>query len=139
MAARWAGGCRASCSAVKKAVLVFAHGARDPAWANPVEALAERLRRRMPDAHVTCAYLERMEPELHALLDKLADAGYGEIVLLPVFWAAQGHVEGTLPRAAAALRERGITVRVLPVLSEIPGLLDFVSTKANDVLSPGTP
>jgi sirohydrochlorin cobaltochelatase len=121
---------------VKKALVVFAHGARDPAWAKPVEQLAERMRAKMPEAHVECAYLERMDPELHALLDRLAGEGYSEIALLPVFWAAQGHVDNTVPKAVAAMREKGITIRVLPVLSEIPGLIDFVSAKAKDLISP---
>lgn len=121
---------------MKKALVVFAHGARDPAWAKPVEELAERMRAKVPGAHVECAYLERMEPELHALLERLSGEGYSEIALLPVFWAAQGHVDNTVPKAVAAMREKGITVRVLPVLSEIPGLLDFVSTQAKDLITP---
>jgi len=121
---------------LKRALVVFAHGARDPAWAQPIEALALRLRERLPGVRIECAYLERMTPDLHETLDTLASAGCDDILLLPVFWAAQGHVDQVVPEAVDSLRSRGIVLRVLPVLSGLPGLLDFVADQAAGLAQP---
>ena len=117
-----------------KALVVFAHGARDPAWARPVEQLAARLRDAMPDWTVEAAYLERVAPGIDEALDGLAARGAREIVLLPVFWSAQGHVDQTVPALAERMRARGVPLRALPVLSELPGLLEFVASRARTLL-----
>ena len=53
-----------SSSALKAGLLLFAHGARDPNWARPFEAVAEHLRAARPDAPVCLAFLEFMTPGL---------------------------------------------------------------------------
>ena len=45
-------------------IVLFAHGARDPRWAAPFEAVALRVRAQRPDARVALAYLELMAPTL---------------------------------------------------------------------------
>ena len=39
-------------------LLLFAHGARDPAWARPFEAVAQRLRESRPQTPLVLAFLE---------------------------------------------------------------------------------
>ena len=41
-----------------QALVLFAHGARDPRWAIPFERLAERARTKRPDVSVSLAFLE---------------------------------------------------------------------------------
>jgi len=115
---------------MKRALLVFAHGAREPAWSIPLDALAERLRCFAPSAVVRTAYLERMAPSLPDALAALADEGIYEVAVLPVFWAAQGHVTRELPQLIAPACARGLRVQLLPTLSELPGMLDFVARAA---------
>jgi len=43
-------------------VILFAHGARDPAWALPFRALREALLVALPEGRVELAFLEIMEP-----------------------------------------------------------------------------
>ncbi|HZW73593.1 MAG TPA: cobalamin biosynthesis protein CbiX, partial [Caldimonas sp.] len=38
--------------ATAQALVLFAHGARDPRWADPFEAVAERIRAAAPDLPV---------------------------------------------------------------------------------------
>ena len=40
-----------------RAIVLFAHGARDPRWAQPFEAIAARVRAAAPDCRVALAYL----------------------------------------------------------------------------------
>ena len=45
-------------------LILFAHGARDPRWAAPFEAVARRIRERRPQLQLQLAYLELMAPSL---------------------------------------------------------------------------
>lgn len=100
---------------------------------SPVESLAGRLRASLPGWAVQAACLERMTPCIAETLDWLAAEGAAEIALLPVFWSAQGHVDHTVPLLAERLQVKGIPLRALPVLSELPGMLDTVAATARMV------
>jgi len=45
-------------------LILFAHGARDPRWALPFEAVAARVRAQRPGVPVRLAFLEFMAPTL---------------------------------------------------------------------------
>jgi len=40
---------------MKRGLLLFAHGARDPNWAQPFEAVVERIRSAAPLPPIACA------------------------------------------------------------------------------------
>ncbi len=88
-------------------ILLFAHGARDPAWARPFEAVATALRARaaQPD-HVGLAFLEFMQPSLVDAGSALVAAGCTQVVVVPLFLGAGGHVRKDLPVLMDQLRER---------------------------------
>jgi sirohydrochlorin cobaltochelatase len=88
-------------------ILLFAHGARDPAWARPFEAVAAALRTRAarPD-HVGLAFLEFMQPGLVDAGSALAAAGCTQVTVVPLFLGAGGHVRKDLPLLMDQLRER---------------------------------
>ncbi len=46
------------------ALVLFAHGARDPRWAEPFQRIQSMLRARRSDAVVELAFLELMQPVL---------------------------------------------------------------------------
>lgn len=87
-----------------KGLVLFAHGARDPRWAAPFEAVAEALRAARPGLPVRLAYLEFMAPTLAEAGAALAAAGCTRVVVLPMFLGAGGHVRQDLPRQLEALR-----------------------------------
>lgn len=87
------------------------------------------MQSRAPDAFVAVAFLEFQPPTLESILDDAIERGCVDIDVVPVFWASGGHVANDLPLLLADLRRKHpeIALRLLPVLSELPGLLDFVA------------
>jgi sirohydrochlorin cobaltochelatase len=116
-------------SAPTEAVILFAHGARAPNWARALDALAAAVRARLPNRHVACAFLELQPPTLDVALEQARAAGCAHIDVLPVFWAGGGHVLDDLPPLLDAFHARHpqVAVTLLPVLSELPGLMDFIA------------
>ena len=114
------------------AVILFAHGARDARWSMTLVDLQKRVQARRPDAHVDIAFLEFQPPTLGAGIERAIDAGARSIDVVPVFWANGGHMANDVPPLLAELRRRhpGLEVRLLPVLSELPGMLDFIADAA---------
>ncbi|MEO8345086.1 MAG: CbiX/SirB N-terminal domain-containing protein [Betaproteobacteria bacterium] len=91
---------------MSQGLILFAHGARDPRWAEPFERLRERVGRSVANTNVLLAYLEIMVPDLPTAAAALFAAGCREIVVVPIFLGQGGHVRQDLPvllkRAAAA-------------------------------------
>lgn len=113
----------------QRLIVLFAHGARDARWSQTLLKLQAEVTALEPAAEVTVAFLEFQPPTLPAVLEDAAGRGVGAISIVPVFWASGGHVANDLPPLVADFRRRHphIAVRVLPVLSELPGLLAFVA------------
>jgi sirohydrochlorin cobaltochelatase len=111
------------------ALILFAHGARDPRWSAPLTSLATAIRAHAGGTSVRTAFLELQAPSLAQALEAAAAEGAHRIHVVPVFWAGAGHVENDLPPILAPFgaRHPHVTVRVLPVLSELPGLLDYIA------------
>ena len=58
---------------MKKGLVLFAHGSRDPEWARPFERIAAVLAKKRSTWLVRLAYLELMRPSLdEALADLVA-------------------------------------------------------------------
>ena len=102
-------------------LILFAHGARDPRWAAPFEAVAARVRQQRPGLPVRLAYLEFMSPTLPEAGAELAAAGCTALEVLPMFLGAGGHVRKDLPLLLEALRAAhpGLAVRLQPAIGEI--------------------
>jgi sirohydrochlorin cobaltochelatase len=87
-------------------LILFAHGSKDPGWAEPFEKLARQVRRSAPGPDVRLAYLELMQPSLpQAAADAIA-AGATSICIVPVFLAQGGHVRRDLAALVDELRKR---------------------------------
>ena len=85
-------------------LLIFAHGARDPAWAAPFQAIAAELQARRPDLPIALAYLELMTPDIATAAGALAARGCQRIQVVPMFLGASGHVRRDVPPLIEALR-----------------------------------
>ena len=118
------------------ALILFAHGARDARWADSLNALAAAIRAQAGRASVSTAFLELQTPTLPEALEAAACEGAQRIHVIPVFWAAAGHVENELPPMLAQFGARypQVSISVLPVLSELPGMLDFIARTIADAL-----
>lgn len=112
---------------MQRGLILFAHGARSAAWSKPVEALARDFACAAPDRTVRSAFLELQAPDLPTVIDDLAPT-HEQLDVLPVFWSAGGHVARDLPLLLdeARLRHPHVVFRLLPVLSEMPGVLQAI-------------
>ncbi|MCG2586597.1 sirohydrochlorin chelatase [Massilia sp. TS11] len=88
----------------KRAIVLFAHGARSASWRAPFERLAELVAARNPDAAVSLAFLELMEPRLPEAVHAAIAAGAEAVSIVPIFLGQGGHVLRDLPPLVADLR-----------------------------------
>ena len=88
-----------------RGLILLAHGARDPAWAAPFEAVAARVRERAPEAVVRLAFLELMTPNLEDAVVELAGLRCARIDVVPAFLGMGGHVRRDVPAQLERLRQ----------------------------------
>ena len=79
------------------ALILFAHGARDPEWADPMRRVQAAIRERDPALHVELAFLEFMSPTLEECLQAIIAGGATRVVVQPMFIARGGHIKRDLP------------------------------------------
>ncbi len=110
---------------MSSAIILFAHGARDPEWALPFDEIATLVRNRQPDTPVVLAFLELMQPKLTDAVDTLAQQGTQNITLIPMFLARGGHLKQDLPRLVAEIRARHpqLIFHIAPALGEVEMIL----------------
>lgn len=109
---------------MKKAVILFAHGARDPEWATPIHAVSTKLKTEAPDILVEVAFLEFMSPSLSEAVRHLVAQAVTSVVVVPMFIAQGGHLKHDLPKEIEALR--AIYPDVLITQAETVGLNEHV-------------
>lgn len=83
------------------AIILFAHGARDPRWAEPFLRVVDRVRASAPDVTIAIAYLEHLPPSLEGAARRLAEAGARRIRVVPLFLGRGGHLRVEVPRLVA--------------------------------------
>lgn len=87
----------------RPAIILFAHGARDPRWAEPFLRVAERVRVAAPEVALEVAYLEHLEPNLAEAARRLVQRGAKAIRVVPLFIGRGGHLRVEVPRLVAAV------------------------------------
>lgn len=93
-----------------QAIILFAHGARDPAWATPMLTVREKIRSISPTTKVEVAFLEQMHPTLIECVNRLAGEGFTTLLVFPLFIASGNHLKHDLPAALAELRRQHPTL-----------------------------
>jgi sirohydrochlorin cobaltochelatase len=113
-------------------LILFAHGARDPRWAAPFEAVAKRIRSSSPQTQVRLAFLEFMKPDLVSAGLELAAIGCSTVAILPMFLGAGGHVRKDLPLLMDDLRAQASQVdwQLRPAIGEAPDVIDAMARHA---------
>ena len=86
------------------ALILFAHGARDPEWAAPLRRVQAAIRRRVDNVPVEIAFLEFMAPNLYDCAAALVAGGAASIVVIPMFIAQGGHLKREVPEMLGQLR-----------------------------------
>ena len=93
------------------AIILFAHGARDPEWANPLRRVQTAIRQRAGSVPVELAFLEFMTPTLPECVAALVAGGAPNILVLPMFIAQGGHLKRDVPEMLTLLRSTYPEVR----------------------------
>jgi len=114
----------------ERALILFAHGARDPRWAAPFLRLRDMVAAQSSDVSVELAFLELMEPALPALVERLVKDGRSQITIVPVFFGQGGHVLRDLPAMTEALRKAHphIELKVMEAVGENAEVLNAVAS-----------
>lgn len=100
------------------ALVLVAHGSRDPRALSTVRALVERVRELRPGLPVHLGHIELNEP---GLPDTLTSLGTSDAVLVPLLLARGYHVKQDIPEMAANAPAR---TRVAPPLGPHPLLVE---------------
>ena len=106
----------------RTALVLFAHGSRDPEWVRPFEVLRESVRLQAPDTAIELAYLEATAPDLNLCVRTLAAGGVTAIKVLPLFLALGKHLRTDIPELAARIKldYPALTIEFLPALGQAP-------------------
>lgn len=91
---------------MKKAIVLFGHGARDPQWAAPMKRLQAILIEQLPDVTVELAFLELMSPTLPDAVEQMALNGVSDIQVVPIFFGKGGHLKNDFPAILAGMQAR---------------------------------
>jgi sirohydrochlorin ferrochelatase len=107
------------------AVVLVAHGSRDPRAAESTEALTRALADAHPEWEVHASYLDHAGPRPLDVLTWLETAGHRRVVLVPLLLTAAYHGKVDVPAVAGAARDAGlrIDVRISDVLGPVCDLL----------------
>jgi sirohydrochlorin ferrochelatase len=102
------------------AVLLVAHGSRDPRAEVVVRELAGKVRELIPGRLVRVAFLDFTSPSVGEALRDLVAAGVREVVAVPLLFAPGYHLRVDLPAAIAEVRagQPGLDVVIAPALGE---------------------
>lgn len=111
-------------TSMKRALVLFAHGARAQSWAAPFERLRDQSQARLPEVRVTLAFLELMEPRLPEAVEALVAEGAGDITVVPVFLGQGGHLLRDLPQLADGIRAAhpGLRLNIVGAIGEDPAV-----------------
>ncbi|MGP4011075.1 sirohydrochlorin chelatase [Streptomyces sp. 4N124] len=108
------------------ALVLVAHGSRDPRTLRTVTALVDRVRELRPGLPVRLGHIELNEP---LLPDTLAALGTSEAVLVPLLLSRGYHVKRDIPDMAAAAPAR---TRVATALGPHPLLVDALHDRLTE-------
>jgi len=113
------------------AILLLAHGSKDPKWKLPFAAILESARGQSTKT-IELAFLESMSPDFDAGIDLLVDAGAREVRVIPLFLAAGSHVRADLPRLIEQAMQRHPNLRIdaVPAIGEIAEIQQAIAAYA---------
>lgn len=123
------------------ALILLAHGSRDPHWRAPFDALEDSLARRSATT-LRLAYMELCAPSLETTVAELQAQGTTHADILPLFFAAGRHLREDVPGQIDALHRAHPEIRLtlLAPVGEHPVFVDtlasIIDERANRSMPP---
>jgi len=111
------------------AVILLAHGSRDPQWQAPFDRLVSDLSASLGQGVVRAAYLQFAAP---ALADAMAAAvadGAKRVAIIPLFLSAGGHVSRDIPAQVESIHKQfpAVKIELLAAIGEDRRFLEFLT------------
>lgn len=108
------------------AIVLCGHGTRHAGGAAQFEALVEAVRARHPGRRIAHACLELAPPSLVETAARLHGHGERDLLVVPVFLFAAGHLKREVPEILGTIRARhpDLLLRLGAPLGLAPGVLD---------------
>ena len=109
-------------------LLLVGHGSRSDEGAAEMLALARLVGAALPGVAVDAGFLEMTDPPAGPVLDRLAAAGCGRVVVLPLVLLGAGHAKSDVPALVLEARDRHPDLHVhfgspLGISRDLVGLL----------------
>ena len=119
-------------------ILLFAHGARNPAWADPFRAIAQHMQRCAPQHPVALAFLELMQPDLGTAAATLIEQGITELTVVPLFLGAGGHILNDLPVLVTQLQQAHprVAIRATATIGQTDAIIRAIAETALQLVGP---
>ncbi len=118
------------------ALVALAQGSRDPRTAATIKSLVAEVKAMRPDLRIETAFLDRAKPSFETVVDRLAKAGFEEIVAVPLL-LSQAH-EATAEVAAAvdtaAARHGNIQIQTTQILGMEAAFLEVLDLRLREAL-----
>lgn len=118
------------------ALVLFAHGSRNPDWRAPFETIACKVTERTA-AQVKLAFLEIMSPTLPDVLHDLAHNGITQITVVPLFFGLGNHVAHDLHELIDAFQVKHPHIEVITSapLGESDAVLEAMALYASQTIN----
>lgn len=112
-----------------KAIVLFGHGSRDPAWRTPIDRVANRMLEMNASCIVRCAFLELTEPDLSTVTAELVSMGVKKITVIPMFLGVGRHAREDLPQLVRDLQLSLplVDFNLRPPVGEIPHVIEMLA------------
>lgn len=118
---------------MRKLILVVGHGSRINQANSDFETFVERFRDYVPESQVRFGYIELAEPLLEQALEDAAEKA-DEVIVLPLFLFAAGHVKQDIPSAVQEAREKfpHVDFLIAPPLGVHPYMIRLVLKRLSE-------
>ncbi len=117
----------------KKAVIIVGHGSRVQQANKEFECFVDQWKQYITGHEIAHAYIELAQPDLKTALDRMASTS-SEVIVLPFFLFAAGHVKNDLPLAVAEARKNFPQVQfgVAVPLGVHPNMVRLTATRLEE-------
>jgi sirohydrochlorin cobaltochelatase len=116
-------------------IILLAHGAKDPLWSRPFEAVRDVMVAADPTRPVVLSYLESMAPSLAEGAQQLVRKSCVAVEVVPLFLGQGGHVRKDIPAIMQSLiaAHPQVRWRLHPPVGEHPAMVEAMARVSMDL------